>query len=138
MDGNIDDDTYSRPQIQSLIDKNPGHVFMFCATGADSAWQSPVEAGFKVEVSKPKPPAPPPAISAPPPLPKPVAPPALPNMPSTPPPVVAVASAAPSSSALTAEEQAEHDALKAQFDAGSLPSADLMKFVQYVQRMEKA
>jgi hypothetical protein len=138
MNGNIDDNTYTRPEAQDLINKNPGHTFMLCATGANSAWQTPAESGFTVQVNKPKPPAPPPAMSAPPSLPQPVAAPVLPAMTSTPPPVVAATKAAPSTSVLTVEEQAEYADLKAKFDAGILPTSDLMKFVQYVNRIEKA
>jgi hypothetical protein len=138
MNGNIDDNTYTRPEVQDIINKNPGYTFMLCSTGANSAWQTPAESGFTVQVNKPKPPAPPPAMSAPPSLPQPVAAPVLPAMASTPPPVVSATNAASTVSALTDEERAEHVKLKAQFDAGTLPTADLMKFVQYVNRIEKA
>jgi hypothetical protein len=138
MNGNIDDNTYTRPEVQDIINKNPGHTFMLCSTVANSAWQTPAESGFTVQVNKPKPPAPPPAMSAPPSLPQPVAAPVLPAMASTPPPVVSATNAASTVSALTDEERAEHAKLKSQFDAGTLPTADLMKFVQYVNRIEKA
>ncbi len=138
MNGNIDDETYTRAEVQSIINKSPGHVFMLCSTGANSAWQTPAEAGFTVQAAKPKPPAPPPVMEAPPSLPQPVAAPALPAMVSTPPPVAAVKTAAPAASVLTDEERAEYAALKVLFDAGTLPTSDLMKFVQYVNRVEKA
>jgi hypothetical protein len=128
VNGNTEDEPITRSEVQSLISMHPGSTFMLCGTGTGSAWQTPAEAGFTVQVNKPKPPA----------LPKPVAPPpALPSITSTPPPVVAVNTSTPSVSVLTDEEQAEYTDLKAQFDAGTLPTSDLMKFVKYVNRIEK-
>ena len=128
MNGNIDDNTYTRSEVQDLINRNPGHTFMLCSTGANSAWQSPVEAGFTVPSNKPQPP----------PMPKPSAPPALPTMLSTPPPVVAAAQANPAASALTPEELEEYNGLKVQFDAGTLATPDIMKLVKFANRIEKA
>jgi hypothetical protein len=136
MNGNIDDATYTRPEVQDLINKNLGHTFMFCSTGANSAWQSPGEAGFSTPPNKPMPPPLPSAnIAA---APQPAAVPTIPAMPSTPPPVLPVKQAAPSPSALTAEELAEYNTLKATFDQGSLSTPDLTKFVKYASRIEKA
>jgi len=130
MNGDTADEPRTQAEVQQLINSNPGQVFMLCGTGTNSAWQSPAEAGFVVPVNKP---TPPPMPGAPP------APPALPPMPSSPPPVLPSTSAAPTSAAaLTPEETQEYNALKVLFDAGTLPTSDLMKFVKFVNRIEKA
>ena len=135
MNGNVDDAVYSRAEVQDLINKNPGRAFMLCEQNSDT-WQSPVEARFTVAAAnKPKPP-PPPAATAPQPqaavLPTPSV------MPSTPPPVVPAPQNTTASNPLSPEEMQEYNTLKVQFDAGTLPPNDLMKFVKYVHRVEKA
>lgn len=136
MNGNVDDDIYSRAEVQNLISKNPGQTFMICEQNSEN-WQSPVEAKFTVPaVNKPKPPPPPAAAPAPAPqvavLPSPAV------MPSTPPPVVQPPQNTAAANPLSPEELQEYNTLKLQFDAGTLPPSDLMKFVKYVHRIEKA
>jgi hypothetical protein len=127
MNGNTEDEPITRSEAQELISMHTASTFMVCGTGIGCAWQTPAEAGFTVRANKPKPPA----------LPQPVAsPPALPSVTSAPPPVV-VNTSAPVVSAFSDEEQAEYTELKAQFDAGTLQTSDLMKFVKYVNRIEK-
>ena len=134
--GNVDNETFTRTEVQRIISTGPGQTFMVCGTAENSAWQSPVEAGFSAPVSKPKPPAmPSEPVAA---MPKPAAPPALPPTTSTPPPVMPPLQASPAAAVLTEEEKQDYADLKAKFDAGSLPSAELMKFLQYVHRIEKA
>lgn len=135
--GDVDNETFTRTEVQRLISASPGHTFMVCGAEENSAWQSPGDAGFTVQPSKPKPPAMPVSeqVGA---IPKPAAPPALPAVTSTPPPVMPPVQVLPAASALTEAETQEYAGLKAQFDAGTLPSADLMKFVKYVNRIEKA
>lgn len=133
MNGNVDDDMYSRLEVQSLINKNPGQAFMLCAQHEDT-WQSPLEANFVVSaINKPKPPPPPAAASQhqtavlPPPV-----------MPSSPPPVAPKSQDSSAANPLSPEELQEYNELKSQFDAGTLPPTELMKFVTYVHRIEKA
>jgi hypothetical protein len=136
INGNVDEALYTHTEVQSFINNNhTGKSLMLCSEESDGSWQSPTDAGFVVPLNKPKPPPPPaaPAVSVPP-----TAPPTLPTMPSSPPPVLPPATAAPSPSALTPEETQEYSALKELFDKGALPTSDLMKFVKYVSRIEKA
>lgn len=136
MNGNVDDDVYSRSEVQNLINKNPGQTFMLCEQNSNT-WQSPVEARFTVAaVNKPKPPPPPAAAPAP--QPKAAALPTPSVMPSTPPPVVSAPQNTTAANPLSPEELQEYNDLKVQFDAGTLPPNDLMKFVKYVHRIEKA
>lgn len=136
VQGNVDDSVYSRSEVQDLINKSPGQVFMICEQNSQT-WQSPSEANFSVPVvNKPKPPPPPAAAVSQ--QPQAVVPPTLPVMPSTPPPVVSVSQANTAVNPLSSEELQEYKQLKATFDAGSLPPNDLMKLVKYAQRIEKA
>ena len=134
--GNVDNEIFTRTEVQRLISAGLGHTFMVCGTEENSAWQSPVDAGFSAPASKPTPPAMPsePVLATP----KPTAPPALPATTSAPPPVMPPVQVSPATASLTEEETQEYAELKAKFDAGTLPNADLMKFVKYVNRIEKA
>ena len=137
MNGNTEDSTYTRDEVQSLIFKNPGHTFMLCGSEANSAWQSPSEAGFATPpTSKPTPPPLPSApVTA---VPQPAAVPAMPVMPSTPPPVLPAKQAVASVSDLTPEELEEYNTLKEGFGRGSLSTLELSKFVKYASRTAKA
>ena len=132
LNGNVDDDVYSRSEVQNLINKNPGQVFMLCEQNSET-WQSPVEARFTVAaVNKPKPP---PLSAA-----KPAGPPPLPTpaMPPAAAPVIPQPVAAPAAAALSEEEQAELNQLKAMFDAGTLPTSDIPKYIKLVHKLEAA
>jgi hypothetical protein len=137
MNGNTEDSTYTRDEVPSLIFKNPGHTFMLCGSEANSAWQSPSEAGFATPpTSKPTPPPLPSApVTA---VPQPAAVPAMPVMPSTPPPVLPAKQAVASVSDLTPEELEEYNTLKEGFGRGSLSTLELSKFVKYASRTAKA
>lgn len=128
MNGNTEDEPITRSEAQSLISMHTTSTFMICGTDTKSVWQTPAEAGFVVQANKPKPPA----------LPQPApAPSSLPSITATPPPAVVAPVAPPSTSVLTDEEKVAYDELKAKFDAGTLPTSELMKFVQFVNRIEK-
>ena len=131
FDGQIQGNTslpYS--EVQTIIMNNPGKSIMVNIEGT-SNWQDAVEAGFSVP---PKPSAPPP----PPPMPTPAAPAfVLPSMLPTAAPVIPKKQVAEEQPAVSAEEEAEMQAIRIKFNDNVATPQEISKYMQYVQRLEK-